>query len=69
LGVSLAVQVLTVLVPGLRNLLGTTLPTLTDGLVMGAGALTPLLINEVTKRGGGLQSRRRLARPRETTPH
>jgi Ca2+-transporting ATPase len=61
LGISLAAQLLTVLVPGLRNILGTTLPTLTDGLVMGAGALAPLLVNEITKT-------RRSAKPAAVSP-
>ncbi len=49
-GVSLALQSLTVLVPGLRRLLGTTPLGLLDSLVIGAGAVLPLLINESTKK-------------------
>ncbi len=50
LGVSLALQSLTVLLPGLRGLLGTTPLGLVDTLVIGAGAVLPLLINESTKK-------------------
>jgi Ca2+-transporting ATPase len=48
--VSLAVQGLTVLLPGLRRLLGTRPLGPLDWLVVGAGAALPLLINETTKR-------------------
>ncbi|MFO1431936.1 MAG: HAD-IC family P-type ATPase [Candidatus Competibacteraceae bacterium] len=48
LGVSLALQSLTVF-PGLRGLLGTTPLGLLDTLVIGAGAVLPLLLNETTK--------------------
>jgi hypothetical protein len=41
---------LTVLVPGLRHLLGTTPLALSDGLVAAAGAVGPLLINEAIKK-------------------
>ncbi len=37
-------------VPGLRNLLGLTPLGLADWLVVGGTAVTPLLINEATKR-------------------
>jgi Ca2+-transporting ATPase len=50
LGLSLLAQVLTVLVPGLRRMLGNSPLGLTDGLVVGAGAALPLLINELTKK-------------------
>jgi Ca2+-transporting ATPase len=50
LGVSLSLQVLTVLIPGLRQLLGTTPLSLLDSLVIGASAVVPLLINESTKK-------------------
>ena len=49
LGASLAAQGLTILLPGLRRILGTTPLTLTDGLIVGAGAVLPLLLNESTK--------------------
>lgn len=49
LGLSLGAQLLTVLVPGLRKLLGTTPLGGRDALMIGAGAMLPLLINEVTK--------------------
>ena len=47
---SIVAQVLTVLVPGLRQLLGTTPLALSDGLVVAAGAVGPLLINEAMKK-------------------
>lgn len=50
LGVSMTLQILTVLIPGLRKFLGTTPISLLDGLVIGASAALPLLINESTKR-------------------
>jgi Ca2+-transporting ATPase len=49
MGVSLGVQVLAAVVPGLRSLLGTTPLGLVDALVVGAGATLPLLVNEATK--------------------
>jgi Ca2+-transporting ATPase len=48
-GGSLAVQALTVLVPGLRSLLGCTPIGLADVAVIAAGSIGPLLINEATK--------------------
>jgi Ca2+-transporting ATPase len=51
LGGSLALQALTLFVPGLRSLLGLTPITLLDGAVIGTSALLPLLINEATKAG------------------
>lgn len=50
LGLSLFAQVLTVLVPGLRQMLGNSPLGLTDSLIVGAGATLPLLINELTKK-------------------
>jgi Ca2+-transporting ATPase len=46
---SAGIQLLSVLLPGLRGLLGVTPISLGDILVMGAGATLPLLTNEVTK--------------------
>ncbi len=46
---SLALQGAVFMVPWLRNLLGVTTINLTDALVIGAGALGPLLINESAK--------------------
>lgn len=46
---SFGLQVLTLLVPGLRNLLGITPISWIDGLVIGTGALLPFLANEATK--------------------
>jgi Ca2+-transporting ATPase len=53
---SLALQGAVFLIPFLRKLLGITQVSLADGLVMGAGAAVPLLINESAKR---------LARPKD----
>jgi len=50
LGGSLAVQFLTVAVPGLRSLLGLAPVGLLDGLVISGSALLPLVINEATKK-------------------
>lgn len=47
---SLALQGATFIVPWLRNLLGITGINVTDGLVIGAGALLPLLVNETAKK-------------------
>jgi P-type Ca2+ transporter type 2C len=49
---SLAVQVLVLVVPGLRNLLGITPINALDALVIGGSALLPLVINESSKRLG-----------------
>src|SRR5262249_46667487 len=46
---SFAVQALTLVVPGLRGLLGLTPIGLSDGLVIGGSALLPFVINESTK--------------------
>jgi Ca2+-transporting ATPase len=46
---SLTVQVLALLVPGLRRLLGIAPIGLLDGLVIGGSALFPLVINEASK--------------------
>jgi Ca2+-transporting ATPase len=56
---SILAQLLTVLVPGLRQLLGTTPLALGDGMVAVAGAVGPLLINEAIKK-------RRLGREKES---
>lgn len=52
LGGSLTLQVLTMVVPGLRSLLGLTPIGLLDGAVIAGTAVLPLLVNEATKRGG-----------------
>lgn len=52
LGGSLLLQLLTFFVPGLRRLLGLVRVDLMDGLVIGANALLPLLINESSKHIG-----------------
>ena len=49
LGASLAMQVLTLVVPGLRRLLGTAPIGVVDGMVIGASAVLPFLVNEATK--------------------
>jgi Ca2+-transporting ATPase len=53
---SFGLQAMTLLVPGLRNFLGLTPLSASDGLVIGAGALFSMFINEATKmrRGGSL---------------
>jgi P-type Ca2+ transporter type 2C len=48
---SLGLQLAAQFVPGLRSLLGTTPITISDGLVIGATSVLPLLINEATKNG------------------
>ncbi|MEJ2386892.1 MAG: cation-transporting P-type ATPase [Chromatiaceae bacterium] len=48
-GISLVVQILAALVPGLRTLLGITPFTAPDALVMCAGSVAPLLVNELLK--------------------
>jgi Ca2+-transporting ATPase len=65
LAVSLAAQSLTVLVPGLRRLLGTTPLGPLDILIVTAGAAAPLLINEATKKVG-VEWRRRANPPQDT---
>lgn len=47
---SIALQGLAMAVPGLRSLLGLTVISPLDWLVVGGAAVTPLLINEATKR-------------------
>jgi Ca2+-transporting ATPase len=49
IGGSLALQLLTFIVPGLSNLLGLVPLTLLDGAVVGLSALLPLVVNEATK--------------------
>ena len=46
---SVALQGLAMVVPGLRSLLGLTTISSLDWLVVGAAAVTPLLVNEATK--------------------
>jgi Ca2+-transporting ATPase len=50
LGGSLALQVLTLLVPGLRRVLGITAVNWTDMAVIAGSALLPLAVNELTKK-------------------
>jgi Ca2+-transporting ATPase len=49
-GGSLTLQLLALLVPGLRGLLGLTPLTLLDSMVVGQSAVLPLLVNELTKK-------------------
>ncbi|MFZ2446038.1 MAG: HAD-IC family P-type ATPase [Syntrophobacteraceae bacterium] len=49
LGGSFALQMTTMLVPGLMRLLGLTPIGIIDGLVIGGSAVLPLLVNEATK--------------------
>jgi Ca2+-transporting ATPase len=49
LGVSLALQAATLLIPGLRSFLGLAPIGLLDGLVIGGSAVLPLVVNEGTK--------------------
>lgn len=51
LGASLGLQVLTLVIPGLRSFLGLTPIGLLDGAVIGAAAILPLAVNEATKGG------------------
>jgi Ca2+-transporting ATPase len=48
-GGSLVLQILTMVVPGLRNFLGVTSLGLTDAAVIGASAVLPFLANEACK--------------------
>jgi Ca2+-transporting ATPase len=49
IGGSLGLQLITMAIPGLRNLLGITPISISDGIVVGGSALLPLLVNEGTK--------------------
>jgi P-type Ca2+ transporter type 2C len=49
LGGSFALQALTLVVPGLRGLLGIAPITVMDGLVIGGSAVLPLIVNEASK--------------------
>ena len=49
IGGSVALQVLTLAIPGLRRLLGLTPVGLLDGIVIGGTAAAPLIVNEMTK--------------------
>jgi Ca2+-transporting ATPase len=51
IGGSLAIQAAAALVPGLRQFLGIGPIGLIDGVVIGASALLPFVINEATKPG------------------
>ena len=54
-GGSLALQVLTMVIPGLRSFLGLTPLSLLDTAIVGASSLAPLVINESTKKRTGLK--------------
>ena len=49
LGGSFALQLLAMMIPGLRGLLGITSINILDGIVIGGSAVIPLLVNEGTK--------------------
>jgi Ca2+-transporting ATPase len=49
-GGSLVLQLLAIMVPGLRSLLGLTPLTLLDSVVVGQSAVLPLVVNELTKK-------------------
>ena len=49
IGGSVALQVLTLVIPGLRRLLGITPISLLDGIVIGGTSVVPLVVNELTK--------------------
>ncbi|MDJ0591722.1 MAG: HAD-IC family P-type ATPase [Pleurocapsa sp. MO_226.B13] len=51
LGGSLTLQLLCLVIPGLRNLMKVTPLNMLDGVVIGNSALLPLLFNEATKKG------------------
>jgi len=63
IGGSLALQLLTFIVPGLRSLLGLVPLTLLDGAVVGLSALLPLAVNEATKGYAQRQVSTPVARP------
>lgn len=52
---SLLLQLLTIVIPGLRNLLQITPISLTDAVIVGSSAIVPLVVNESTK--GKMQNR------------
>jgi Ca2+-transporting ATPase len=54
LGGSFALQACTLVVPGLRRLLGITPISLIDGLVIGGSAVLPLMVNEASKKQSGV---------------
>ena len=53
LGGSLALQLMTMVVPALRNFLGVAPLNLMDAAVIGGSALLPLAVNEITKNQSG----------------
>lgn len=55
IGGSFAMQAMTVALPGLRGLLGTTAISLADAVVIGGSAVLPLIVNEATKKKGSIQ--------------
>jgi Ca2+-transporting ATPase len=57
LGGSFALQLLTMLIPGVRSILGLTPIGLLDGAVIAGTAALPLLINEGTKSLSGDKAR------------
>jgi Ca2+-transporting ATPase len=59
---SLGLQLLTFIVPGLRNLLGISRISLFDGVLIGISSILPLLVNEATKGKFGPNSENRVTR-------
>lgn len=53
MGGSFALQALTMVVPGLRSLLGITPISLLDSVVIGGSAVLPFIVNEATKQAKG----------------
>ncbi|MFZ2445250.1 MAG: cation-translocating P-type ATPase C-terminal domain-containing protein [Syntrophobacteraceae bacterium] len=49
LGGSLAIQLMTMFIPGLRSLLGVAPIGLADAVVVGISSVVPLLVNEARK--------------------
>jgi Ca2+-transporting ATPase len=64
LGGSFAVQLLSATIPGLRNFLGVAPIGVIDGIVIGMGAVLPLLVNEGTKTLSG-----KISQPGQSSIH
>jgi Ca2+-transporting ATPase len=65
LGGSIAIQILTFLIPGLRGLLGLSPINLLDGIVIGGSAVLPLLVNEAVKGSSTGTSSKGTVKPHE----
>ncbi|MCG6970499.1 MAG: cation-translocating P-type ATPase, partial [Gammaproteobacteria bacterium] len=66
-GGSVTLQLLAMLVPGIRNFLGSTTVGLLDGLVIAAGAVAPVVINELVKETTARKQLRALEQTEITT--